>query len=275
MRVARQQDFLRDLREQVDPATSNGQLDTVAKAVGHAITTTFHASASELIELAKLVAFSQTKPLRQVKFQSLQRQRRDQRGLLRDLHPAARAGDARRIPRHEPRGSAAARHRHAHHSSSSHSHHRPPRARRPRASEPGADLRRERSRQSGARASPSGCSTRAYQTAQADQQTVRAYALRDEHGHLHHAYVVVWQQNGIGGYYDFEGTDWLNPPLFAHARERSAPRPHLPAGRRRRPHPRASAGARATSSTGSRTRCSRTSPTTRCWRSPNRRRAFS
>ena len=22
----------------------------------------------------------------------------------------------------------------------------------------------------------------------------------------------------IGGYYDFEGSDWLNPPLFAHAR---------------------------------------------------------
>ena len=29
--------------------------------------------------------------------------------------------------------------------------------------------------------------------------------------------MVVWRQN-IGGYYDFEGTDWLNPPLFAHAR---------------------------------------------------------
>ena len=28
----------------------------------------------------------------------------------------------------------------------------------------------------------------------------------------------MWQQNNNGGYYDFEGTDWLNPPLFAHAR---------------------------------------------------------
>ena len=28
----------------------------------------------------------------------------------------------------------------------------------------------------------------------------------------------VWQQNIIGGYYDFEGTDWLNPPLFNHDR---------------------------------------------------------
>ncbi len=28
----------------------------------------------------------------------------------------------------------------------------------------------------------------------------------------------MWRQNVIGGYYDFEGSDWLNPPLFAHAR---------------------------------------------------------
>jgi hypothetical protein len=55
------------------------------------------------------------------------------------------------------------------------------------------------------------------QTGQAEQQTVRGYALRDQQGHLHRAYVVVWKQNAIGGYYDFEGADWLNPPLFAHA----------------------------------------------------------
>ena len=53
------------------------------------------------------------------------------------------------------------------------------------------------------------------QTGPAEQQQVRAYTLDDQHGNLHHAYVVVWRQNTIGGYYDFEGTDWLNPPLFA------------------------------------------------------------
>ena len=70
VRVARQQDFLRDLREQINPADEIGQIDNVAKAVGHAITSTFPATPSELIELTKLVAFSQTKPLRQVKFQT-------------------------------------------------------------------------------------------------------------------------------------------------------------------------------------------------------------
>src|SRR5205085_9989792 len=55
VRVARQQDFLRNLREQISPEDVIGQIDTVAKAVGHAISSTFHASASELIELSKLI----------------------------------------------------------------------------------------------------------------------------------------------------------------------------------------------------------------------------
>ncbi len=46
VRVARQQDFMRDLREQISPTDVLGQIDTVAKAVGHAIASTFNASAS-------------------------------------------------------------------------------------------------------------------------------------------------------------------------------------------------------------------------------------
>ncbi len=69
VRVARQQDFLRNLREQVPVGNLVGEIDKVSKAVGRAVTTTFHSSAGQLIELAKLAAFSQQKPLRQVKFQ--------------------------------------------------------------------------------------------------------------------------------------------------------------------------------------------------------------
>ncbi len=53
VRVARQQDFLRDLREQIYPATSSARSTTVAKAVGHAIRTNFKASGDELIELGE------------------------------------------------------------------------------------------------------------------------------------------------------------------------------------------------------------------------------
>jgi hypothetical protein len=31
--------------------------------------------------------------------------------------------------------------------------------------------------------------------------------------------VIVWQQNALGGYYDFEGTDWPHPPIIAHPTE--------------------------------------------------------
>src|SRR5437016_5034239 len=54
VRVARQQDFIRDLRSQISPSLPNllGKIDTVAKAVGRAITSTFQRSGSELIKLA-------------------------------------------------------------------------------------------------------------------------------------------------------------------------------------------------------------------------------
>ena len=57
------------------------------------------------------------------------------------------------------------------------------------------------------------------QTGAAEQQMVRAYTLEDQHNHLHHAYVVVWRQNTLGGYYDFEGTR-LAEPAAVRARPR-------------------------------------------------------
>ena len=45
-------------------------------------------------------------------------------------------------------------------------------------------------------------------------------------------------QNTLGGYYDFEGTDWLNPPLFAHSQTPQNRRRHYMICQRRLPHPR-------------------------------------
>ena len=71
VRVARQQDFLRALREQVSSSDLLGQLEHVADVVGKAIVTAgFSSSADRVIELAKLIGFSQGKPLRQVKFRA-------------------------------------------------------------------------------------------------------------------------------------------------------------------------------------------------------------
>jgi len=215
VRVARQQDFLRNLREQVSPGNEIGQIDTVAKAVGHAISSTFHASASELIELAKLIAFSQGKPLRQVKFQTTNIDYLLHGGSYVTTTPAlAQAtladflhGRQRvRLPAPKPTTSAA----HAHHSSGGDSAH----ALGLYPTPPSGQSEAVRS----AFNVPFPVLYPALQTGVAEQQTVRAYSLTDQQGVPHHAYVVAWRQNIIGGYYDFEGSDWLNPPLFAHAR---------------------------------------------------------
>jgi LCP family protein required for cell wall assembly len=220
VRVARQQDFLRSLREQINPIDKIGQIDTVAKAAGHAIVQAgFSSSAGQLIELTKLIAFSQTKPLRQVRFQTTNVDLRlgggsyvtsnkalEQATIASFLHgheqlslPASRRPPARSS--HHGRGSSKG------------------------ASSSPAALGLYPTSSSGqseavkaALGVPFPVLYPTLQTAQGEQQTVRPYALRDQQGHLHRAYVAVWRQNTIGGYYDFEGSDWLNPPLFAHAR---------------------------------------------------------
>jgi polyisoprenyl-teichoic acid--peptidoglycan teichoic acid transferase len=217
VRVARQQDFLRDLREQINPANELGQIDKVARAVGRAIATTFHASAGELIELAKLVAFSQAKPLRQVKFKTANvdfvgpggadfvtsTPELERATLAQFLHGSEHVSLSS-SPSHSPTHSSHA------HSHSSHGFSAAALGLYPTSSSGSDEV---------AKAAPEVPFPVLYpslQTGSAEQQQVRAYKLRDQHKH-HHAYVIVWHV-GIGGYYDFEGTDWSNPPLFAHAR---------------------------------------------------------
>ncbi|HTQ68937.1 MAG TPA: LCP family protein [Solirubrobacteraceae bacterium] len=218
VRVARQQDFVRDLREQVNPGNMVAQLEAVAKAVGKAITTTIKPSASTLIELAKLIAFSQSKPIRQVKFKSsnvnavinggsyvTSTPQLEQSALEEFLGETHEEGEGSPSP--QPA-----------HRSSHHGHYHPH-----VISARSAGMVPTSGEDEVVKAAlgvPFRVLYPAYQTAPAHQEDTRAYALRDEHGHLHHAYAVVWRQNGVDGYYDFEGTDWGNPPLFAHARER-------------------------------------------------------
>jgi len=211
VRVARQQDFLRDLRGQISTGDVLGQIDTIAKAVGHAISSTFHASTSELIELAKLVAFSQSKPLRQVKFRTT-----NVNASLGGISFVTSTPELERQTLNEfmhghetlslPASAPPAR--------------RSSRGHRGKGASPTLGLVASSGESEAVKAALSLPFPVLYprlQTGQSAQQVVRAYTLADQQGHTHHAYVVVWQQNIIGGYYDFEGTDWLSPPLFAHA----------------------------------------------------------
>jgi len=218
VRVARQQDFIRDLREQISSTNELGQIDTVAKAVGHAISSTFHSSASELIELAKLIIFSQGKPLRQVKFQSSNVDFKGPGGgsYVTSTPALNQATLAEFLHSHEtlsPPASKPPAHtsRHGRHHSRGASF--SPRTLDLFPTSAAGDSEAVKA----AIEVPVPVLYPTLQTGAAEQQQVRAYTLKDQQGNLHHAYVIVWQENTIGGYYDFEGSDWLNPPLFAHA----------------------------------------------------------
>jgi LCP family protein required for cell wall assembly len=217
VRVARQQDFLRDLRAQISPEDVIGQIDTVAKAVGHAIASTFHSSASELIELAKLIAFSQGKPLRQVKFRALDVNAQLKGASYVTTTPALAEATLNDFLHGAPKlslprsSTASGANRHGRHASAG-------------ASSAAIGLYSTSSAEKGqlvkaAVSLPFPVLYPSLQTGPATQQTVRAYDLRDKEEHLRHAYIVVWQQSSLGSYYDIEGTDWPDPPLIAHPDE--------------------------------------------------------
>jgi LCP family protein required for cell wall assembly len=216
VRVARQQDFLRALREQISPEDVLGQIEHVANVVGSAIVTAgFETSAGQVIQLAKLIGFSQGKPLRQVKFRTTSTNFALKGGSYVTTTPALEAATLHDFlygdetvakpkptpPTHRGHG------RHAHRSSA-------PSAASlglaPSSSTAEAELAKQTVNM------PLRVLHPTLQTASSNEQPARAYDLRDEGGRLRHAYVAVWQQNTLGGYYDFEGTDWPHPPIVDH-----------------------------------------------------------
>jgi LCP family protein required for cell wall assembly len=220
VRVARQQDFLRDLRQQINPANELGQIETVAKAVGHAIRSNFPASAEELILLAKLVAFSQSKPLRQVKFQTTNVNATFNGGSYVTSTPELEKAALENFLHGDEHASVPKLKGHSRHSSKKH-HHAPALSAAAAARALNLFGTTSLGQSEAVKAAiqvPFRVLYPTLQTGAAEQQMVRPYRLNDESGRPHHAYVVVWRQNLIGAYYDFEGTDWLNPPLFAHTR---------------------------------------------------------
>jgi LCP family protein required for cell wall assembly len=212
VRVARQQDFIRNLREQVPASELIGEIDKVSKAVGKAVTSTFHSSAGQLIELAELAAFSQQKPLRQVKFQAENANAMiDGESYVTSSPALIKATVDDFLHGHEQLKLAPAPT--SHHSA--HGAHGP--------SDAALDLYPVSSSAqamafTAAPGVPFPVEYPSVQTGPAIPQEVHVYTLEDQHKHLHHAYVAVWQENGLGGYYDVEGMDWVNIPLFAHAR---------------------------------------------------------
>lgn len=216
VRVARQQDFIRDLREQVPLGDLVGEIDKVSKAVGKAVTSTFQSSASQLIELGKLAAFSAQKPLRQVKFQIDSANTAIGGESYVTASPQLVASTVKEflhgrervsMPSSAPRRSGD-RH-HTHHTGE------------PSPASEGLYAVSASGKSMALTAAPSLPFPLEYpslQSGPAIPREVHPYTFRDPGKRLHHAYVAVFQQNGLGSYYDVEGLDWPKMPLFKRSR---------------------------------------------------------
>jgi polyisoprenyl-teichoic acid--peptidoglycan teichoic acid transferase len=217
VRVARQQDFIRNLREQVSTSNLIGEIDKVSKAVGRAITTTFPPSASELIKLTKLIVFSQEKPLRQVKFRFATDNTKIGSGEYvtatpQEIHETVEdflhGNQHVAVPHHLASTSAPASHGHGHVGFTAAKIGLYPTSSSDRARAFNAAVRL-----------PFPVIYPGLQTGAAEPQGIRAYTLKDQQGQTHHAFIEVFQQNGLGGYYDVEGMDWTNPPIVNHVNQ--------------------------------------------------------
>jgi LCP family protein required for cell wall assembly len=222
VRVARQQDFLRALREQVSAEDLLGQVEHVAKVVGKAIVTAgFSSSADRVLELAKLIGFSQGKPLRQVKFRATSTNFPLKGGsYVTSTEALERAtlddflNGTQKVAKPKPRV-ARPNGRGGRHSRAKRSH--TPTAASLGLSASGSTGEAELAK--GTINMPMKVLYPSLQTASSVEQPARAYNVRDQGKRLRHAYVAVWRANALGGYYNFEGTDWQKPPIIAHPNE--------------------------------------------------------
>jgi LCP family protein required for cell wall assembly len=217
VRVARQQDFIRSLREQVSPTDLLEEIDRVSKAVGRAITTTFPSSPSELIKLTKLIVFSQEKPLRQVKFRFATDNTKIGGGEYvtatpQQIHETVEDflhGDQHvAVPHHlaSSGGSQHGRGRHASFTPAAIGLY--PTSASGRGEVFNAAIRL-----------PFPVVYPGLQTGAATPEGIHTYVLKDQHGHSHHAFIEVFRQNTLGGYYDVQGMDWTDPPIVNHVNQ--------------------------------------------------------
>lgn len=229
VRVARQQDFIRQAKEQLGLFNLLGKLDSIAKAFGEAITTDI-SGVKTVNNLLQLVAFSQSRPIRSVPFKSSNTayQVVTSSGTVEDYVTSTPAlikqsvdsflYENPAVPTPETHGPATtSQHTHAQH------HH----AAGTGSTTSGAhDLfaltaNNQPAALQLAPSVPFPVLLPRFETGEATANDpegpndARAYTIADESGHVYHGYRVDWQQN-VGGYYGIEGTNWLNPPLFAN-----------------------------------------------------------
>lgn len=208
VRVARQQDFMRQFKAQVG---LQGVLDhetQLEHAVNRSIQTDIHGT-RQTLTLLKLTAFSTSRPVRQVHFQStagpsyVTATPYDIRQTVHDfLTPGAHT---KQPASQRPKRLPGRRSRHRRRVPSGH-------AGLGLAAVPRSELDKVLTASVGL-GFPALSPRRAL--ASGGLQMVRRYGLNDTHRRWHRAYRIVFSRGLVGEYYGLEGTDWRDPPILA------------------------------------------------------------
>jgi LCP family protein required for cell wall assembly len=208
VRVARQQDFVRQAKQQIGVTGLIDKEDDLLRALHGAVETDIHGT-QEIFHLFALAAFSLGRPIRQVTFQA------DRDAVIGGVSyvtatPAqiqATVADFLHgnppstisVPSVPLHGASAAR----------------TAAGLGLSATPAGDIGLANVASVGLPFAMYAPQLRLQDTDQADD--VRAYTLRDEAGVKHRAYVISIAEGEVGEFYGVEGTNWLSPPILAGA----------------------------------------------------------
>jgi LCP family protein required for cell wall assembly len=225
VRVARQQDFIRQTKEQLGVWGFLSKWNELAKAFGKAVATDIRGT-SDVAQLLYLAAFSQSRPIRQVPFQvaNPDYQIMTSAGIADTVLSTpslihASLDDLLYIQPKTPAveqaaGSRGSTRTHRH-------HHATAGAGAPASPGPANDLY----------PLSSGVTTQALrltpdvpfpvyvprvQTGPAVPNDFHPYRIGDEQHHLRYGYRIDWSAGSEGEYYGIEGMNWTDPPLFAN-----------------------------------------------------------
>jgi LCP family protein required for cell wall assembly len=225
VRVARQQDFIRQAKEQLGVWGFLSKYDKLAKAFGRAVGTDIRGD-SEVSQLLELAAFSLSRPVRQVPFNvaNADYQFVNPDGALESAvqstpqligqsvdnflyeHPKATVPGVL-VGTPSAGHTAAPAHHHHHHTATVGAGQDDLYALTPGVSAQAIAISPDVS---------FPVELPSLQTGPASLDDVHPYSIRDEQDHLHFGYRVDWSTGDVGDYYGIEGMNWLNPPLFAN-----------------------------------------------------------
>jgi LCP family protein required for cell wall assembly len=217
VRVARQQDFIRQAKEQLGVWGFLSKWSALAKAFGQAVWTDIR-GAHEIADLLYLAASSQTKALREVRFQvaneayQINTPQGPEEAVLSTpqliqasvddfLYEAPKA-----VVPHSSPGSVRAHHVH-HRAASTTTGTDDLYPLSTGVAQPALALTVD---------VPFPVDLPSVQTGPATPNDFHAYTIRDERNLVHYGYRIDWSAGSEGEYYGIEGMNWTDPPLFAN-----------------------------------------------------------